>query len=147
MQPHLALQSLLASGLTEAPDVVQHCLALCRKADLAGLQQYLPESSSSSTSTTGTEEPAGAAAPWRFAEEEEEQGPLASLAAGGLLDVGARRVLPGHLLRRSQVRACERRWCVGCFSVCFVYQRLLAVTLSQANNACMLPLLLPLPRC
>jgi hypothetical protein len=34
-----------------------------------------------------------------------EQGPLASL--DGVLDVGARRVLPGHLLRRSEVSCVE----------------------------------------
>ena len=102
-------QSLLATGLTEPQDVLQHCLALFRKADLAGLQQYLPGSysaavdaanSSSSSSSSGSS-PGLASVPVGPWLQVVEQGPLAPLV--GLLDVGSRRVLPGHLLRRSQV--------------------------------------------
>lgn len=132
------LQSLLATGLTEPADVLQHCLALFRKADLGALQQYLPGSfaepghataaaaapdtvrgtggsssgdagrndgsspggspSSSRAAVGGPVPPPVPRGPWLALPE---SGPLAALA--GVLDVGARRVLPGHLLRRSQV--------------------------------------------
>ncbi|KAI7836203.1 hypothetical protein COHA_009928 [Chlorella ohadii] len=143
LPPHLCLQSLLATGLTQPEHVLQHCLALYRKADLAALRQYLPDSyaaalappepapaaeqdggsnssgagqtaaapsssSSSSSSDSGSvsassssraaQAPALPVGPWF---KIRESGPLAPLA--GVLDVGARRVLPGHLLRRSQV--------------------------------------------
>ncbi len=139
----LCPQSLLATGLTQPEHVLQHCLALYRKADLAALRQYLPDSyaaalappeqaataeqeggssggsgqaaaapssSSSSSSSSGgsgsasasssraAQAPALPVGPWF---KIRESGPLAPLA--GVLDVGARRVLPGHLLRRSQV--------------------------------------------
>lgn len=126
------MQSLLATGLTQPEDVLQHCLALYRKADLAGLQQYLPDSyvaadpaakgpeaalvdpaaaqagaagpaatgsrSSSSSRRRSSRGPPLPVGPWF---KIQESGPLAPLA--GVLDVGARRVLPGHLLRRSRV--------------------------------------------
>ncbi|KAL4447546.1 hypothetical protein ABPG75_004765 [Micractinium tetrahymenae] len=127
---HFLRPSLLATGLTEPADVLQHCLALFRKADLQALQQYLPDSyaatltdsgpapdassaaassaagaSGSSSSSSGGSSRAGSSRaplvprePWLAVPE---AGPLAALA--GVLDVGARRVLPGHLLRRSQV--------------------------------------------
>ncbi len=136
------LQSLLATGLNDPADVLQHCLALFRKADLEALQQYLPASyadaltgsahaaasnepnsdtasssisstvggSSSSISSPTSSRAAGSRRappalrdPWLAVPE---AGPLAALA--GVLDVGARRVLPGHLLRRSQVLATLR---------------------------------------
>lgn len=129
----LAPQSLLATGLTQPEHVLQHCLALYRKADLAALRQYLPDSyaaalappepagaaegqpgsgsgsgsspasspASSSGGSRAAQAPALPVGPWF---EIRESGPLALLA--GVLDVGARRVLPGHLLRRSQVRLC-----------------------------------------
>lgn len=133
---------MLATGLTQPEHVLQHCLALYRKADLAALRQYLPDSyaaalappeppaadgqqgsggdatrqaaaapSSSSSSgdnsggrgsvpasSSSSQAPALPVGPWF---KVRESGPLAPLA--GVLDVGARRVLPGHLLRRSQV--------------------------------------------
>ncbi|PRW60354.1 riboflavin kinase isoform B [Chlorella sorokiniana] len=148
---HFLRPSLLATGLTEPEHVLQHCLALYRKADLAALRQYLPDSyaaalappempaaaaagreggngmagpaaaaaggpsgsrSSSSSappasspvsspasgSSRAAQAPALPVGPWFRLRE---SGPLAPLA--GVLDVGARRVLPGHLLRRSQV--------------------------------------------
>jgi hypothetical protein len=95
---------------------MQHCLALFRKADLAQLQQYMPDSYQSAAAEAGS--PAADAGssssspqalvlpvgPWLQVVEE---GPLAPLA--GVLDVGARRVLPGHLLRRSQVSSSSNR--------------------------------------
>lgn len=133
LPPRPTPQSLLATGLTQPEHVLQHCLALYRKADLAGLRQYLPESyaaalappeppagpaaaaagdaagaassgaasssSSGGASGSGSRAPALPVGPWF---KIRETGPLAPLA--GVLDVGARRVLPGHLLRRSQVR-------------------------------------------
>lgn len=103
---HFLRPSLLATGIREPQHVVQHCLALFRKADLAGLQQYLPDAHGAAVQAGAAASPGGGGGsspharlvgPVRVVEE----GPLASLA--GLLDVGARRVLPGHLLRRSQV--------------------------------------------
>lgn len=141
---------MLATGLTQPEHVLQHCLALYRKADLAALRQYLPDSyaaalappeptaadgqqgsgsdavgqaaaalssssgdnsggrgsapaSSSSSSRPAAQAPALPVGPWF---KVRESGPLAPLA--GVLDVGARRVLPGHLLRRSQVS--RSRW-------------------------------------
>jgi hypothetical protein len=95
-------QSLLATEMAAPQDVLQHCLTLFRKADMAGLRQYLPDSCSEAIGAAGS---SGASpvpvpvGPWL--QVVEQGAPLAPLA--GLLDVGARRVLPGHLLRRSQV--------------------------------------------
>lgn len=54
--------------------------------------------SASASSSRAAQAPALPVGPWF---KIRESGPLAPLA--GVLDVGARRVLPGHLLRRSQV--------------------------------------------
>jgi hypothetical protein len=124
---HFLRPSLLATGLTEPQDVLQHCLALFRKADLAALQQYLPDghgsavhtTDSTSTSSGSGSRPALPVGPLHVVEE----GPLASLA--GVLDVGARRVLPGHLLRRSQVAPPPIRF--------------LAATLPACHSACCSP--------
>jgi hypothetical protein len=109
------VQSLLATGLTEPEDVIQHCLALFRKADLAQLQQYMPDSYQSAaaeadagSSSSSPQAPVLPVGPWLQVAEE---GPLAPLA--GVLDVGARRVLPGHLLRRSQVSSSRTQLLAG----------------------------------
>ena len=90
--------------------MLQHALALFRKADLSGLAQYLPDSYAAGLapaggSAAGSPPRALAASPPPLPRQPwlclAERGPLAPLA--GVLDVGARRVLPGHLLRRSQV--------------------------------------------
>ena len=90
---------------------MQHCLALFRKADLAQLQQYMPDSYQSAAAeadagscSSSPRAPVLPVGPWLQVAEE---GPLAPLA--GVLDVGARRVLPGHLLRRSQVSSSSNR--------------------------------------
>ena len=90
--PLTRTQALLATELTAPADVVAHCLVLLRKGDLDAL-------------------PLAARGPPPAVvlggEAVREEGPLAALA--GVLDVGARRVLPGHLLRRSRVRSSLQR--------------------------------------
>lgn len=68
---------------------------LFRKADLPSLAPYLSNQFHQSTNTTLTPPPTST-----LLQSVQESGPLASLAP--LLDVGSRRVLPGHLSRRSQ---------------------------------------------
>lgn len=84
------MQGLPSAGPAEPEDVVQHCLTLFRKEDVASLAPFLPPGAGESE---GRHSVGGA--------DVREQGSLAPL--GGVLDVGARRVLPGNLLRRSQV--------------------------------------------
>eukprot|EP00887_Chlorella_sp_A99_P003174 scaffold9.g3174.t1 len=101
--------NLYRGGLNDPADVVQHALTMFRRGDTGVLRPYLPESY---WPAAGEEEEGGNApgAPGAGLPElllrvggrtVAERGPLASLA--GLLDTGARRVLPGNLLRRSAV--------------------------------------------
>lgn len=84
------LQNLIAGP--PAPDLVAHdILTLFRKAQLKALQPILP-----------SEFPLHRPPLIQIGNSNcEESGPLATLAP--LLSVGARRTLPGHLLRRSQI--------------------------------------------
>ncbi|KAK9837687.1 hypothetical protein WJX74_003001 [Apatococcus lobatus] len=79
-----------ATDSAKPEDIVQDCLTLLRKEHTEGLQEHLacPPHAEAPSIRIGND----------FIRE---QGPLAY--AAGVLDVGARRVLPGHLLRRSQV--------------------------------------------
>ncbi|KAK9853892.1 hypothetical protein WJX84_009364 [Apatococcus fuscideae] len=89
-EARLCRQVVHASYAARPEDVVQDCLHLLRKEQTEGLQEHLAH-------------PHAAPAPGiRIGDQLiQEDGPLAY--AAGMLDVGARRVLPGHLLRRSQV--------------------------------------------
>lgn len=81
-------QSLYDTGLKQPEDVVQHCLTLFRKCDVQSLLPHLP--------------PTAPPTPIQIGDSfVQEQGPFAQFSQ--FLDVGARRVLPGHLLRRSRV--------------------------------------------
>lgn len=93
---HLApRRAILVAALfdtTRPDDVVQECLSLCRKIDVASLKSYLHPAPSSPPPL-----------PEFIESSVQERDPLACCAA--IFDVGARRVLPGHLLRRSRVLA------------------------------------------
>ncbi|KAK9817156.1 hypothetical protein WJX72_010503 [[Myrmecia] bisecta] len=81
----------LGAKMPSPHEVIQTCLGLCRKVDRDRLQNYLwapPRDGNAQTAGSGHR-------------TGQEQGPLAPLSS--IFDVGARRVLPGHLLRRSQV--------------------------------------------
>jgi hypothetical protein len=80
---------------TAPEDALELLLTLFRKGDAASLASLLPAAAACAARA------GGAAALTRVGGREvAEAGTLAALAA--VLDVGARRVLPGHLLRRSQ---------------------------------------------
>lgn len=92
---HFRRQSLYSTGLKNPDDIIQHCLTLFRQADPLQIAPYLtPPSSQSAISGAVHGHMVGNSIIY-------EQGPLASLAE--VLDCSARRVLPGHLLRRSRV--------------------------------------------
>lgn len=93
------LQRLYAKGIKAPENVIQHCLTLfrqCRSAIIEpehALQHFPP----SATLAVFSPPPILVVGGYKV----REQGPLACLEP--YLDVGARRVLPGHLLRRSRV--------------------------------------------
>jgi len=89
-------QEELMRNPLEPGEVVQRCLVLLRKGDTAGLLDLCREDT-----LTGVQEPV-----YVGSQAVTESGPLASCS--GLMDVTARRVLPGHLLRRCQVLSAFR---------------------------------------
>ena len=97
--PMLALCLLMQSpegGLRDPVDIIQHALTIFRRGEIAALSPYLPTSYRPDGGSGSQALPLSVSG-----QPVEERGPLAPLA--GLLDVGARRILPGHLLRRSRV--------------------------------------------
>jgi hypothetical protein len=92
-------QSLFSKGTKEPEDVVQRCLTHFRKCDLPSLSQYLPPQLTLDGGANSLNTPPPLLLVGNS--QIQEQGPLAALQP--ILDIGARRVLPGHLLRRSRV--------------------------------------------
>lgn len=100
------MQSLFSKGIKDPEDVVQRCLTHFRKCDLSSLAPYISpqliKSKSEVANGTGQNSSTQPPPPLIIGNSTVyEQGPLASLQS--ILDIGARRVLPGHLLRRSRV--------------------------------------------
>ncbi|GFR53200.1 hypothetical protein Agub_g15949, partial [Astrephomene gubernaculifera] len=92
---HKALRQPSSGPITAPADVVYECLTLLRRPDLESLAPFFPAGTRS--------DPRG---PQRAelrvgGEVVQEVGPLAGCS--GFMDTAARRVLPGHLLRRCRV--------------------------------------------
>jgi hypothetical protein len=102
----LNLQSLFSKGTKQPEDVVQRCLTHFRKCDLPSLSQYLPLEVQNLINLDGSNNKNNPPVLLVGNIQVHEQVPLALLQP--ILDIGARRVLPGHLLRRSRVLATLR---------------------------------------
>ncbi|KAG2435865.1 hypothetical protein HXX76_007060 [Chlamydomonas incerta] len=90
---HKALRKPANGPITAPADAVYECLTLLRRPDLDSLAPFFP---------AGAFDPAGRRVALDVGGQEvEEAGPLA--ACSGVMDTAARRVLPGHLLRRCRV--------------------------------------------
>lgn len=90
------MQAPQGVDLSQPEDVLHHCLTLFRKADAPALRPFLPPAAAVAAA-------AGDVA-FRVRVGDSEVMELGSLSClGEVLDVAARRVLPGHLLRRSKV--------------------------------------------
>ena len=84
------MQSLHLRGVSSPEDVVQHSLVAFRRPHIGELIQFIPENSLVDNCRIEV-----------ACSSYTESGPLANLPS--ILCVAARRILPGHLLRRSKV--------------------------------------------
>ncbi|MEW5313964.1 MAG: hypothetical protein WDW38_005494 [Sanguina aurantia] len=96
LQPHNVLSLFSPPQRRLQPSTPEHvtmeCLTLFRKPDLEGLQEFLPVP----VNLSSLAPPVLVGGAWIY-----ETGPLAGCAY--FLDTAARRVLPGHVLRRCRV--------------------------------------------